>query len=82
MVDVKGINAYNKVAALGNPSVRIDNSLDYAGHELRVMHALKEIRTLLLRKDFVAAASTIDHTIVELRLMRAAIKTHIKESNE
>jgi hypothetical protein len=27
----------------------------------------------------VAASSTIDQTIAELRLMRAAVKSHIKE---
>ncbi len=79
MVTVKGVGAYNSVASLQNLSVKIDTSLDYAGHELKAVHLLKEVHALLLRKDFVAAASTIDQTIVELRLMRGAVKSHIKE---
>jgi hypothetical protein len=60
--------------------VKLDNTIDYAAHELRVKELLRETRDLLLDKDFVAAASTIDLTIVELRLMRTAVKSHIKEN--
>lgn len=79
MVSVKGIQAYNDVAALQNAAVKIDPSVDYAGHELIAVKLLKEVHTLLLRKDFIGAASTIDQVIVELRLMRGAVRSHIKE---
>lgn len=59
--------------------VKLDNTLDYATHELKAKKLLKEIHTYLLNKELVAAASTIDLAIVELRLMRTAIKSHIKE---
>jgi hypothetical protein len=79
MVNVKGVEAYNAVASLQNTAIRIDTSLNYTAHELKVKELLKEIHVLLLSKDFVAASSTIDQTIAELRLMRAAVKSHIKE---
>jgi hypothetical protein len=79
MVNVKGVGAYNAVASLQSTAVRIDTSLNYTAHEIKVKDLLKEIHVLLLSKDFVAAAATIDQTIVELRLMRAAIKSHVKE---
>jgi len=46
---------------------------------LKVKELLKEIHVHLLENDHVAAASTIEQAIVELRLMRAAVKSHIKE---
>jgi hypothetical protein len=60
--------------------VKLDTTLDYASHELEAKRLLKEIHGLLLNKEFVAAASTIDSTIVELRLMRTAVKSHIKDA--
>jgi hypothetical protein len=60
--------------------VKLDTSLDYASHELEAKRLLKEIHGLLLDKDYVAAASTIDTVIVELRLMRTAVKSHIQDA--
>lgn len=60
--------------------MKLDTTLDYASHELEAKRLLKEIHTLLLNKEYVAAASTIDSTIVELRLMRTAVKSHIKDA--
>lgn len=60
--------------------VKLDNTLDYAAHELKAKKLLKEIHVHLLEKELVAAASTIDLAIVELRLMRTAIKSHINEN--
>jgi hypothetical protein len=79
MVNVKGIEAYNNVASLQGMAMKIDTSLNYTAHELKVKELLKEVHIHLLGQDFVAAASTIDQTIAELRLMRAAVKSHIKE---
>lgn len=59
--------------------VRVDSSLDYAGHELEAKRLLKEVHLCLLQKDFVAAMDGLDRTLVELRLMRTAVKSHIKE---
>jgi hypothetical protein len=59
--------------------MKVDNALDYAAHELQVKRLLKEAHLCLLNKEFVSAASTIDAAIVELRLMRTAVKSHIRE---
>ena len=79
MVNLRGIESYNNVASLQDIKMKIDNSLDYAAHELKIKRLMKELHEYLLRNDFVSAASTIDHAIVELRLMRAAVKNRIKE---
>lgn len=79
MVNLKGIEAYNNVASLQGKPMKIDTSLNYTTYELKVKELLKEIHEHLLRNDHVSAASTIDQAIVELRLMRAAVKSHIKE---
>jgi len=59
--------------------VKLDNTLDHATHELQVKWLMRQVHQLLLEREFVAAAATIDATIVELRLMRNAVKSHIKE---
>lgn len=59
--------------------MKVDGKVDYATHEIKADALLKEIHKLLLNHEFVAAASTIDEAIVELRLMRGAVKSHIKE---
>ena len=79
MVNLKGIEAYNNVASLQGKSMKIDTTLNYTTYELKVKGLLKEIHEHLLRNDHVSAASTIDQAIVELRIMRAAVKSHIKE---
>lgn len=58
--------------------VNVDKAVDYAAHELQAKHLLKQAHDLLLKGEWEAAASTIDVTIVELRLMRTAVKSHIK----
>jgi len=79
MVNLKGIEAYNNVASLQGATMKIDKSLNYTAHEIKVKDLLREVHVHLLQSDYVAAASTIDQTIAELRLMRAAVKSHIKE---
>lgn len=58
---------------------KLDSTVDYSAHELQAKKLLKEIHLHLLNHEFVAAASTIDLAIVELRLMRTAVKSQIKE---
>jgi hypothetical protein len=59
--------------------VKITDQLDYTPHELEAKRLLKEVHQLLLLNDFVAAVDGLDRAMVELRLMRTAIKSHIKE---
>lgn len=53
--------------------------LDYSVHGLAADKLMKEIHDLLLKKDYKLAASKVDETIVELRMMRAAIKSHTND---
>ncbi len=78
MVNVKGIGAYNNIASLQGTTVKIDTSLNYTAHELKVKELLKEVHEHLLRNNYVSAASTIEQAIVELRLMRATVKSHVE----
>lgn len=59
--------------------VRVDSSLDYAGHELEAKRLMKEAHKLLLRNEVVEAVKSLDLALVELRLMRTAVISHIKE---
>jgi hypothetical protein len=78
MVNVKGIGAYNNIASLQGTTGKIDTSLNYTAHELKVKELLKEVHEHLLRNNYVSAASTIEQAIVELRLMRATVKSHVE----
>lgn len=53
--------------------------LEYAGHYLEAKKNLTEIHELLNKRRFKEAAGLIDQTIVELRLMRQAVKTYVKD---
>lgn len=53
--------------------------LDYTPHYLEVKKKLTEIYVMLNNREYVPAATTIDEALVELRLMRNAVRTHIKE---
>lgn len=59
--------------------VRVDGSLNFTVHELEAKRLLKEVHQLLLLNDYVAAVDGLDRAMVELRLMRTAVKSHIKE---
>ena len=78
MVNVKGIGAYNNIASLQGTTVKIDTSLNYTVYELKVKELLKEVHAHLLKNNYVSAASTIEQAIVELRLMRATVKSHVE----
>jgi hypothetical protein len=54
------------------------DKLDYAPHYLESKKKLTEAHELLLKNKFKEAAGTINEIIVELRLMRAAVKSHVE----
>jgi hypothetical protein len=54
--------------------------LDYACHELEAKKLIKEIHDNLLRNRYLQAATLVDEVIVEMRMMKAAINSHIKDS--
>lgn len=53
--------------------------LDYSCHELEIKKKLKEIRDLLVKNKFGEAAGKVDFIIAELRMMKAAINSHVHE---
>lgn len=59
--------------------MKMDGTVDYANHDIKVKQLLTKIYDLILDREYPKAASTIDLAIVELRLMRNAVKSHIKE---
>ena len=56
---------------------RVMVKLDYACHELEAKKHLKEIVELLNKNKFGEAAGKVEFVIVELRMMKAAINSHI-----
>lgn len=52
--------------------------LDYAPYYLDAKKKLQEAHDLLLKNRFVEATSLIDEIVVELRMMRAAVKSHVE----
>jgi hypothetical protein len=52
--------------------------LDYAPYELEAKKLLREVGELLKINKYAKAATTIDDIIVELRMMKAAVNSHIK----
>lgn len=52
--------------------------IDYAVYYLDAKKKLTEVHDLLNKKHYLEASSLIDEIVVELRMMRAAIKTHIE----
>jgi len=58
--------------------VKLQNSkLDYAAHQLEVKKRLKEIHDKLLSNQHGEAASLVDNAIVEMRMLKAAINSHV-----
>lgn len=53
--------------------------LDYAGHYIEAKKNLNRVHELLNKKQFKEAAGLLDQTVVELRLMRQAVRTHVKD---
>jgi hypothetical protein len=52
--------------------------LDYAPYELEAKKLLREIGELLKLNKYKEAATTIDDVIVELRMMKSAVNSNIK----
>jgi hypothetical protein len=52
--------------------------LDYAPYELEAKKLLREISELLRLNKYKEAATTIDDVVVELRMMKAAVNSNIK----
>lgn len=52
--------------------------LDYSPYYLDAKTKLKEVHDLLNKQRYIDAASLLDEVVVELRMMRAAIKSHIE----
>ena len=55
--------------------------LNYSEHYLAAKKNILEIYTLLNKGNYLEAMTMIDETIVDLRLLRAAAKTHIKDQH-
>ena len=53
--------------------------LNFANHELEAKKHLKQVHKLVLVKKFAEAAEVVDHAIVELRMMKAALYSYIKD---
>lgn len=51
--------------------------LDYAVHELAAKKLMKEVHDLLLKHKYMEASGKINDVIVELRMMRVAVKSHL-----
>lgn len=52
--------------------------VDYAPHYLETKKKLQEAHELLIKNKFKEAATIIDQIIVEMRLMRTAVKSHVE----
>jgi hypothetical protein len=52
--------------------------LDYAPYELEAKKLLREISELLRLNKYKQAATTIDDVIIELRMMKSAVNSNIK----
>jgi hypothetical protein len=54
-----------------------NSRIDFAPHQLEVSKKMREINEKLLKNNYKEAASLVDYTVAELRLMRAAINSHV-----
>ena len=55
-----------------------NTKLDYAPYYLNAKKKLQEAHDLLLKNRFIEATNLIDEIVVELRMMRAAVKSHVE----
>jgi hypothetical protein len=54
------------------------NEIDYAPYYLEAKKKLNEVHTLLVKQDYIQAASLVNEIIVELRMMQVAVKSHME----
>jgi hypothetical protein len=55
--------------------------LDYSPHQLEVKRLMAEVHKLILVNQFTEAAKLVDPAIAELRLMKAAINSHVRHED-
>ena len=55
--------------------------LDYSPHQLEVKRLRMEIHKLILVNQFTEATKLVDPAIAELRLMKAAINSHVRHED-
>jgi hypothetical protein len=55
---------------------QVNTLVDFAPHKLETDRLLKEAHLLCIEGQYKEAVALIDAAIVELRLMRAALKSH------
>lgn len=55
---------------------QVNTLVDFAPHKLETDRLLKEAHLLCIEWKYKEAVALIDAAIVELRLMRAALKSH------
>lgn len=54
------------------------NKLDYAPYYIEAKKKIDEAHELLKKNRYVEAKTLIDEAVVELRMMRAAVKSHVE----
>lgn len=54
------------------------NKMDYAPYYLEAQKKLSEAYALLKKNQFEEAATKLDEAVVELRMMRIAVKSHVE----
>jgi hypothetical protein len=54
-----------------------NSRLDFSPYQLEVSKKMREINEKLLKHNYEEAADIVDHTVAELRLMKAAINSHV-----
>lgn len=52
------------------------NTIDYAPYYLEAKKKLNEVHAMLNKHEYIQAATRLDEIIVELRMMRVAVKSH------
>lgn len=56
----------------------VKSNVDYAPHYLEAKKKINDAYELLKRNRFVEATTAIDAAVVELRMMRAAVRSHVE----
>jgi hypothetical protein len=56
--------------------IRVNTLVDFAPHKLEADKLLRQAHLLCVDHEYAEAARLVDAAIAELRLMRAALKSH------
>ena len=54
------------------------NKIDFAPYYLEALNKIKDAHALLKKNAFEEAATKLDEAMVELRMMRVAVKSHVE----